>query len=765
MKILFEKWRHKHRKAFSALRLTFIGLTIVLAVAWGFVLCWLILSYTLTFAAFALTTIGELLGSTEDLAGEPLAHVQVGEYDLTIPQRYLHDRAYGIELTSGVIFRQPIESAVEMAIPAREMVAAVPGYSSRAGFIPLNLLFNISAPSAKVLSNDLSPIFFNKLWRAEGAFLHSAIQPDPVVGLYRIYPGSYLSELSRGARPSARWVYTRFPPDPSRPVPQDPLSFWAAACETGRSYKLYIHTQEAATACHAKLFTSGLYLTIDIDGTNFHLIEPVKAFLAARIQEWMSNHEQSLGEPHAPTSSIDPSALATKTKPNGDAEPAAATRSGDGGEYFTQHTPSTGAATSLLSEDPHSDTPAHHRQPSTGAGAGIVNIGPSSEVAPGQTVQAVAFTGVQSHSWFGQVMAISADGSTLAVGAPNQDGAESSGRDSGLEHSQIRWVGAVYLYKRTRDGNWQLDACLMPDNASNHESFASSIALSADGNTLVVGAPGAKSNRWQKKNNNFTGPDGAVYLYRRHQGAWDNIQRIEIEQSYAIPHDIRFGASVGLSADGKILAVGAPTDTHSKPGIQHFAQSPLPVKHIYWSNKFSGAIYMYVWDDARWYQKAQWRLQACIKPSHVQPGDRFGESLALSQDGNTLAVGAPRGAIDAIYLDEMHQRAGAAYVFSQRAEQWHQTATLKPSDTAPGDRFGASVSLDANGRTLAIGAIRAGVVADHKFLSEKLAEQAWKKETTQTRKIQTTQNFEESATQVRERLTTQVQDRPSAQTQ
>ena len=90
------------------------------------------------------------------------------------------------------------------------------------------------------------------------------------------------------------------------------------------------------------------------------------------------------------------------------------------------------------------------------------------------------------------------------------------------------------------------------------------------------------------------------------------------------------------------------------------------------------------------------------------------------------------GAIDAIYLDEMHQRAGAAYVFSQRAEQWHQTATLKPSDTAPGDRFGASVSLDANGRTLAIGAIRAGVVADHKFLSEKLAEQAWKKETTQT---------------------------------
>ena len=162
VKILFEKWRHKHRKAFSALRLTFIGLTIVLAVAWGVsvLLCWLILSYTLTFAAFALTTIGELLGSTEDLAGEPLAHVQVGEYDLTIPQRYLHDRAYGIELTSGVIFRQPIESAVEMAIPAREMVAAVPGYSSRAGFIPLNLLFNISAPSAKVLSNDLSPIFF-----------------------------------------------------------------------------------------------------------------------------------------------------------------------------------------------------------------------------------------------------------------------------------------------------------------------------------------------------------------------------------------------------------------------------------------------------------------------------------------------------------------------------------------------------------------------------------------------------------------------------
>ncbi|MCA8836678.1 MAG: hypothetical protein K8963_02345, partial [Proteobacteria bacterium] len=587
------------------MRKIFIGLTIMLAIIWTPFLIWPLIIVS---GEYAKTAVDWLQAYTRDSESESFVDTQVGKYHLEIPRRFIRNDStlvFGPEVNN----TNPVELAVKMVIPAQEMAAAVPGYSARVGYLPLDLLFYISAPSTKTLNKDLSPNFFNNLWRGEGAFRNSVVQPDSAVGLYRIYSGMHMSELSRDTGLPVRWTYTSLPPDPFFSVPKDPLGFWVAACKTGQWLRLDHYSQDAAV-CHAKLFASGLYVTIDLHGTNFHLLESIKSFLAASIQKWISANAQPPGVSHEQDGNTDPSEPTVTDRPNSDVgpattkrtgsdvEPATTKRTGSDADYFTQQSPSA-EATARLAEKSHSSPPAHHWQLSPETSAGIVSIGPGGEAALEQLVQGAAFTGAQAHSWFGRVMAISADGSTLAVGAPSQDGAERSGScDPGLTHSRFRWVGAVYLYRRAREGGWRYDDCLRPTRASKHESFASSIALSADGSTLAVGAPGAKPIERKHNKELFFGPDGAVYLYKRHRGTWTDIQRIEPEQSYASTNHIHFGASVGLSADGNTLAVGAPADDFNKPGIQHFAQSPPPEEPIYQRNKFSGAVYMYIWDDA-----------------------------------------------------------------------------------------------------------------------------------------------------------------------
>ena len=82
----------------------------------------------------------------------------------------------------------------------------------------------------------------------------------------------------------------------------------------------------------------------------------------------------------------------------------------------------------------------------------------------------------------------------------------------------------------------------------------------------------------------------------------------------------------------------------------------------------------------------------------------------MSADGNTLAVGAlfEDSAATGINGDESDNSAlssGAVYVFARQGNVWQQQAYLKASNAGEGDRFGAALSLSADGNTLAVGAI------------------------------------------------------------
>ncbi|PYS41177.1 MAG: hypothetical protein DMG14_08170, partial [Acidobacteria bacterium] len=113
-----------------------------------------------------------------------------------------------------------------------------------------------------------------------------------------------------------------------------------------------------------------------------------------------------------------------------------------------------------------------------------------------------------------------------------------------------------------------------------------------------------------------------------------------------------------------------------------------------------------------------WSQQAYIKASNTgEPGvgdqfadgDRFGFSIGLSADGNTLAAGAiaeDSGAkgINGDQNDNSQLNSGAVYVFSRNGTNWSQQAYIKTSNTDAADLFGYSVGLSADGNTLAASA-------------------------------------------------------------
>ncbi len=142
-----------------------------------------------------------------------------------------------------------------------------------------------------------------------------------------------------------------------------------------------------------------------------------------------------------------------------------------------------------------------------------------------------------------------------------------------------------------------------------------------------------------------------------------------------------FGFAVASSTDGNTLAIGAPYEDCSCTGV-----NPSSVDE---AAPNSGAVYVFVKSSGGW------RQQAYIKASSVATYDLFGMTLALSGDGNTLAVGGPTANGPSIE---------AVHVFGRSAGSWRQAAVLTPSNGDLGDRFGSVIALSADGLTLVIGA-------------------------------------------------------------
>ena len=225
---------------------------------------------------------------------------------------------------------------------------------------------------------------------------------------------------------------------------------------------------------------------------------------------------------------------------------------------------------------------------------------------------------------FGWSIALSTDGNTLAVGAIGESSAATAINGDASDNSASR-AGAVYLFSRS-GGSWSQQAYIKASNTDAGDQFGSSVALSADGNSLAVGAYGESSAATAidgDASDNNASNAGAVYLFSRSGSSWS--QQAYIKASNTDAGD-QFGSSVALSADGNSLAVVAPTERSAATGINGDASD----------NNANGAGAVYLFNRTG----SSWSQQAYIKASNTDAGDFFGTSVALSADGNSLAVGA-----------------------------------------------------------------------------------------------------------------------------
>ena len=240
-------------------------------------------------------------------------------------------------------------------------------------------------------------------------------------------------------------------------------------------------------------------------------------------------------------------------------------------------------------------------------------------------------------------------------------------------------------------------AYLKASNTGENNGFGYSVAISADGNTLAVGAFRESANA-SGINGDETQTDdaagtGAVYVFTRTDATWSQQAYVKASNPQ---HFALFGHSVSLSADGNTLAVGASGENSGATGING-DQTDL-------SQPSSGAVYVFTRAASTWSQLAY------VKSSNTNADQGFGSALAMSNDGSTLAVGAPGEASDATGINGDQANlddagAGAVYVFTTDGTTWSQQAYVKASNTTAGAAFGSAVALTTDGNVLAASAI------------------------------------------------------------
>ncbi len=268
---------------------------------------------------------------------------------------------------------------------------------------------------------------------------------------------------------------------------------------------------------------------------------------------------------------------------------------------------------------------------------------------------------------FGKGMAISGDGNTLLVGAPILDV---------NVHGNAPDYGAAYVF--TRDaGTWTLQPFVKAsDSGPGDELLLNTVAISTDGGTLAIGG--------------VAGTAKAVYVFQRSGNTW-------VQEASVTPPNPGGGAltALALSGDGTTFAVTSISDASNARGI---GGDPTNT-----SMPSSGAANVYVRNSGTWTH------QAYVKASNTDANDLFGTSIDLSDDGNIMAIGAPgessrAAGVGGDQADNGSTKSGAAYVFHRVGSTWTQVNYVHSHSPDAEDLFGTSVSLTGDGATMLVNA-------------------------------------------------------------
>ncbi len=256
---------------------------------------------------------------------------------------------------------------------------------------------------------------------------------------------------------------------------------------------------------------------------------------------------------------------------------------------------------------------------------------------------------------FGIAVSLSSDGTTALVGAHSTGTkkADNSGK------AYIYHVPSANLWKTTNSYSAKLNASVSND----YDCFGSSLCLSADGCTALIGAGGKNDSK------------GAAYIYTVSAAdQWKTTAAYNAELTLPDGNYYeQFGYAVSLSSDGRTALIG----TQNSDG--------------------PGAAYIYtVSSIADWKTGSFYKVKFTNDKSTDE--DDFGTAVCLSSDSKTALIGARN-----------ENTVGTAYRYHITAgNSWDvanfSTQKLAKTDGEFYDRFGAAVSLSSDGTTAFIGA-------------------------------------------------------------
>jgi hypothetical protein len=261
----------------------------------------------------------------------------------------------------------------------------------------------------------------------------------------------------------------------------------------------------------------------------------------------------------------------------------------------------------------------------------------------------------------GYSVAVSTDGTTALVGAPKDNGN----------------AGAVWVFTRAGEGWKQQGPKLIGEGVAGSEKcgertgeeevepcdFGVSIALSADGNTALVGSPRDAGPCHRARECNA---QGSAWVYVRSGSTW-TLQARLMGGEEETPSG-RFGRGVALSADGSTAIVGAPRDGFGR-----------------------GAAWVFTRSGSTWSQQGPKIAGASDESGEA----RFGANIALSGEGSTALIAGPGDAAGV----------GAAWIFERSGSSWTQTGSkLRGTEEVGVAHFGSRVAISADGSTALAGA-------------------------------------------------------------
>jgi hypothetical protein len=239
-------------------------------------------------------------------------------------------------------------------------------------------------------------------------------------------------------------------------------------------------------------------------------------------------------------------------------------------------------------------------------------------------------------------VSMSADGQIVAIGGPNNNG----GTPSTAGHVRVyEFISGVWAQQGA-----DIDGETQGDNSGR------SISLSADGLLVAIGAV---------HNDGLANNSGGARVYKLISGSWVQ-QGADLDGE---SNSDNFGESVSLSADGLTVAIGAPGDDSAGTN--------------------AGYVQVYKLISGNWVQQG----------SDIEgeaAGDQTGNSVNLSADGLTVAIGATGS-------DETGNNSGHVRVYILDSGTWVQQGADIDGESAD-DRSGGSVSLNVDGLTVAIAA-------------------------------------------------------------